>query len=215
MQRYFDLNFSLMESIDLYHCFLQFLCFVNRTHLEVSWFWSELDGSPARHEASLPFKLQLILFCHTRLASLPLMSEEGVEPPSRHLLRYVLQYCWQRQRQRLTFASRAALACNGKKNVKMCLVIGDGCSHVLLAWHSHRLQVRCVTAQRCSRVPQGGRWTLVACMQEVWACERARFMSACLGPAAGICCFYLLARQLLTLWFRCLMRGSHKASRFN
>lgn len=98
------------------------------------------------------------------------------------------------------------------------LVIGDGRGHVPLA-DTPIAYNRCVTAQRCYRVPpslrgrRGGAPSL-GHMQEVWACAHADFTSAC-PHLPRRSCFYLLSHQLLTLLICCLMRGSHKASRFN
>lgn len=99
------------------------LCFLNGTHLEVTWFWSELDVSPARQEAPLPFKLQLILFCHKSLAGLPLMSREGVDQPSKHLLRYALQHCWQRHPTTSNLHVMCCVRLQQKKKSKCVLLL--------------------------------------------------------------------------------------------
>lgn len=85
-------------------------------------------------------------------------------------------------------------------------------------WHSHRSPPLCNSTEMLQGTPlpegwEGGAPSL-GHMQEVWACAHADFMSAC-PHLPWRSCFYLLSHQLLTLLIRCLMRGSHKASRFN
>lgn len=64
--------------------------------------------------------------------------------------------------QHLTFASRVFwFHFFRAEHIGFRLVIGDGCGHVLFA-DTPIAYNRCVTAQRCSRIP-GGHWVLVTC----------------------------------------------------
>lgn len=127
-----------------------------------------------------PFKLGLILFCHKRLAGLPLMSGEGVDPP-----------------QTLAALCAAILLAKASDNdqpsrhVLRWLATEKKCQNVSCYWIwlqpcAARLTLPSLTSALCNSAemfqgaPGRGRWTLVTCVEEVWACERARFMSACL-----------------------------------
>lgn len=167
---------------------------------KVSWYWSVLWTEEGGIAPRFCFVTRRYLACHS-------WAERKRET----------QYCWQRH------PTTANLHVT-------CCVVGDGCSRVLLHRHSQRFtSALCNSAEMFQGAPGGGEMEGRGGMERggglghmhggsslgLRACERARFMSACIRPATGICCFYLLARQLLTLWFGCLMRGSHKASRFN
>lgn len=184
-----------------------------------------------------PSQLGLILFCQEWLAGPPLTAHEwwsgdewgwgwSVDPPDTGCI--MLGQCSDTAgsgtRQRLTLCVTCVCSRYPREKhtaVLFRLVIGDGCGHVLLT-DTPIAYNRCVTAQRCSRVPsslrgggevRGGALSL-GHMQEVWACAHADFMSACPHQPQRSC-FYLLSHQLLTLLICCLMRGSHEASRFN
>lgn len=116
-----------------------------------------------------PSQLWLILFCQERLAGLPLTAHEwwsgdwGVGGrkcgPTRHWLhhaRAVQRYRWKRHRTTSNPSRHVCLLAlsQGKTHTPalFLLVIGGGCSHVLLA-DTPITYNRCVTAQRCSRAP--------------------------------------------------------------